>query len=160
MKSKRLVKRTYYNKTLDKYVTKTYEYEIKQGERSKLSHKRLIIYKSGKIQTKYISQIAEDLGKSYAQVLNELKEWVKEGRRKVSELAFTKALKDERIALMFANTGYSLDEAAEEIGTTVEALTTYANWNWHESIYHDPITGKAYRFEFNYEGAIFRMINE
>ena len=153
MKSKRYTKR-YYSKTKGEWVTYHYDKDKKRKSR--------VIYESGRINKSAVRRIAKEVGWSFEEVENRAKLWVKLGRVDTSELAITKSIKGEKIALMFANLGYSLDEAADEIGTTTEALSDDANWNFHgdERVYNDPVTGSAYEVIWTYDGGIFRMINE
>ena len=67
----------------------------------------------------------------------------------------------EKRESMFVNAGWSVEEAAVEIGTTPEALLNEDNWKLGHGIFVDPITGEMHKFVFreNYTGSIWEEVD-
>lgn len=53
-----------------------------------------------------------------------------------------------KIARMFINAGYTVEQAAEEVGVSVDTLINEKNWDG--SIFTVPKTGAMWHFVFNY----------
>ena len=58
-----------------------------------------------------------------------------------------------KYAKMFANAGYSPEEAAAQIGVDSEALLNPANWNGE--VFTDPVTGQRHTYKHNYTESLW-----
>lgn len=162
-KSIKTVSRTY--KTKKGLVTKTYTYNTKQlrvrkkytigstGRVSKASMRRIVERSmANPDETKHISE---------GQVRAKVAEYLGRGMTSVSEQRIEASILHNRIEGMFANAGYTVEEAASEAGVTVEQLLDPNLWSG--DIFSAPGTngGKAkdWRFVFRYHGSVWEPVS-
>lgn len=146
----RIVKRTY--KTKHGVVTKTYTY----GHASRRG--KTLVGKGGKKNTKNIQSFIDSINNnpnfSEAEkrtTINDLKTFinqrVKQGR-KLTTTGFTGHRQDDEIDRLFSNFGITAEEAAAELGVSID--TIYDTDNWYDGIFSfkDEDKNKLRKFEF------------
>lgn len=116
-------------------------------------------YKAGEIPSK----AAEE---NYRRVLKEVvKDYAAHNKgRTMSVLKMSAHTTTNRISTYLANMGLTPEDAALEIGTTVDAILNPVCWKaikgTQESIFIDPNTGKQYVSRFNYTGSCFEKADD
>lgn len=163
LKSTKTVVRTY--KTKKGMVTKTYTYSTKQLR----VRKKYTINSTGKVNKASIKRIVErsmtspDETKhiSEGQVRAKIAEYQGRGMASVSEQRIEASILHNRIEGMFANAGYTVEEAASEAGVTVEQLLDPTLWTG--DIFSAPGSkggkGKDWRFVFRYHGSVWEPVS-
>ena len=143
---KRTVVRKYFSKRKNEWVTKTYQYNVKKAKRSDL-----IVGKSGKIYEDRLKKLREslDADDQYELDLIIMHQKSKKDAR-ISERTLRSMLSDSKIEKAIINTGYSIDELADELGIDVADLLDENNWNGSTFSFG----GDSWDFEFRYEGDI------
>lgn len=153
--STKKVKRTWWSKKEQKYITKTYEYTTikKDGKvttTSRTRRSKLIVGKNGiyEDRLKAMLDTTDDIS-----VKAEIKAKVREAVRKGENLS-TKSLlskvADSRIEKMFINAGYTEPEILAELGIDREDLFNQENWDGSTFYFG----GKTYDFVFGYTGNV------
>lgn len=150
----KVVKRRYYSKKQAKWVTKEYTYKASQLR----SRKTYIINSKGKVNQSALKRLVDRGVGTKFEIETNIQSQLAQGKVSISEERLEASITHNRIEGMFANAGMSVDTAAKEINTSVDAL--YDKSNWNDGVFTDPKTGKSYKFEFNYEGNVFEEINE
>lgn len=153
------VKRKYYSKKLGKMVERTYTYEKKYITRGKRRGGRNLnlVDKNGKVHKdrlkEYLSHIEDpaDRIKVTEEVYNRSFH-----KRKLTIRGMTSKLtaskKDDR-EYLFINAGYNtIEEAADEIGVSVDELLSDKNWKGSTFTRKD---GQIFVFTFNYYGSVW-----
>ena len=143
---KRTVVRKYFSKRKNEWVTKTYQYNVKKAKRSDL-----IVGKSGKIYEDRLKKLRDslDADDQYELDLIIMHQKAKKDAR-ISERTLRSMLSDSKIEKAIINTGYSIDELADELGIDVADLLDENNWNGSTFSFG----GDSWDFEFRYEGDI------
>lgn len=143
---KRTVVRKYFSKRKNEWVTKTYQYNVKKAKRSDL-----IVGKSGKIYEDRLKKLRDslDADDQYELDLIIMHQKSKKDAR-ISERTLRSMLSDSKIEKAIINTGYSIDELADELGIDVADLLDENNWNGSTFSFG----GDSWDFEFRYEGDI------
>ena len=143
---KRTVVRKYFSKRKNEWVTKTYQYNVKKAKRSDL-----IVGKSGKIYEDRLKKLRDslDADDQYELDLIIMHQKSKKDAR-ISERTLRSMLSDSKIEKAIINTGYSIDELANELGIDVADLLDENNWNGSTFSFG----GDSWDFEFRYEGDI------
>ena len=164
------VKRSWINKDGTR-VTKVYTYNDYKPNKSRRS--KTLVYKNGKVNKKVYNDFADSISNSdisqasKLKLLLELEQEVKAAhdyKRKLTISGFKGKIeyksgsrldKDEANRRMFfINAGYSIEEAAEELGVD-EAMLLDPN-NWDGSVVN--INGKKYKVSFTYTGSMFHAV--
>lgn len=78
----------------------------------------------------------------------------KKSKHKLTTTGFAGLQQDQEIERLFANAGYSIEEAAKEYGIDELALRDAGNWAGETFNYG----GVSYAFNFNYTGALFTRV--
>lgn len=153
--STKKVKRTWWSKKEQRYITKTYEYTIvkKAGKITTTSRNRrskLIVGKNGIYQDrlKELLMTTNDISVK-AEIKAKVKEAVRKGE-KLSTKTLLSKISDSRIEKMFINAGYTEPEILEELGIDREDLFNEENWEGSTFSYG----GKTYDFVFRYTGSV------
>ena len=153
--STKKVKRTWWSKKEQKYITKTYEYttikrdgKITTTSRSRRS--KLIVGKNGiyEDRLKAMLDTTDDIS-----VKAEIKAKVREAVRKGENLSAKSLLSkvaDSRIEKMFINAGYTEPEMLAELGIPREDLFNPENWDGSTFSFG----GQTYEFVFRYTGSV------
>ena len=143
---KRTVVRKYFSKRKNEWVNKTYQYNVKKAKRSDL-----IVGKSGKIYEDRLKKLRDslDTDDQYELDLIIMHQKSKKDAR-ISERTLRSMLSDSKIEKAIINTGYSIDELANELGIDVADLLDESNWNGSTFSFG----GDSWDFEFRYEGDI------
>ena len=142
----RTVVRKYFSKRKNEWVTKTYHYKRNKAKRSDL-----IVGKSGKIYEDRLKKLRDslDVDDQYELDLIIMHQKAKKDAR-ISERTLRSMLSDSKIEKAIINTGYSIDELADELGIDVADLLDENNWNGSTFSFG----GDSWDFEFRYEGDI------
>lgn len=152
--STRKVKRTWWNKKKQQYVTKVYEYEEVKVNGKKTTRSRakslLIVGKNGV----YEDRLKELLSSTDSiAVREEIKAKVKAAQRKKEKLSIKTLLSkiaESKIEKAFINAGYTEDEILDTLGVPREDLFDESNWEGSVFKYK----GKTYDFVFKYTGSV------
>lgn len=153
--STKKIKRTWWSKREQKYITKVYEYttvkrdgKITTSSRSRRS--KLIVGKNG---------IYEDRLKALLETTDnfavkaEIKAKAKEAMRKGEKLSVKSLLSkvaESKIEKMFINAGYTEPEILAELGISREDLFNEDNWSGSSFNFG----GATYNFVFSYTGNV------
>lgn len=153
------ITRTY--QTKNGIVTKTYQYSTNEVN---------VLTKKGNISKPFLKRVYKELGftPSVAEQLD-IKATVK---RLVSNytkkdlpvnLLTPKMIKasyiHNRIEGMLVNTGFTLEEIAEQANTTVSVLTNESNWTFVNDLrVFTNEHGESYEFTFRYNGAVMEKV--
>lgn len=152
-------------------VTKVYTYSDYKPNKSRRS--KTLVYKSGKVNKTVYNEFADTISNSNIsqasklRLLLELEQEVKaahDDKRKLTISGFkgkreytsgSRLDKDEsKRRMFFINAGYSIEEAAEELGVD-EAMLLDPN-NWDGDVVN--INGKKYTVSFTYTGSVFHEV--
>lgn len=160
MKSK-IVKRTWVTKT-GQIKSKVYDYSkqyenVEYKPRKKTIRTRYIITKTGKINKTAMRELLANNPQEMEDIERRIRLEQDLGKKGVSVQRFMASYNHDRIMGMFANAGVSIEEAAIQANTTVDALLEKNNWN--NDVFTAP-NGKTYRFVFNYNDAVFEEIKQ
>lgn len=145
--------RTYTSKKTGE--TKVYEYRADRYGSSRRSKSPLLVGKNGKIYNDRVKDLLDstkDLG-FRAQVEDIIEQKAKKGQRITLSSVIASAQKSE-IATMIMNTGYTVEEAAEELGVSEKELLDPNNWSGKN--FKTASMKDAKEFIFQYKGAIFK----
>lgn len=156
--SRKKVYRKYFSKKLNKWVQ--YEYYADKYTSSRKKRSPVLVSKSGKIYTERVKDLLDNTTDPgfRANIEDAIKQRSKDNkstsRTKDQKRALTidgviAAAQKSNIATMIMNTGYSVEEAAEELGVSESELLDESNW-----------AGNTFKpaskaFIFTYTGAIF-----
>lgn len=153
--STKKVKRTWWSKKEQRYITKTYEYTTvkKAGKITTTSRNRrskLIVGKNGiyEDRLKELLKTTNDISVK-AEIKAKVKEAVRKGE-KLSTKTLLSKIADSRIEKMFINAGYTEPEILEELGIDREDLFNEENWEGSTFSYG----GETYDFVFGYTGNV------
>lgn len=154
----RKVTRTWYNKKLGKYVTKTYEYNHPSKKGLTLVDKR------GRILTKNVNTFKDsilnntDFNEPQKRALiDDLNMYVQERHKhknKLTTTGFMGTQSNSDITRFLANAGYSVEELASEIGENENDILNETNW--YDNMLH--INGRIFKFNWTYTGNFIEEI--
>ena len=152
---KHIVKRTWTRRDGTK-VTKTYEYGVGKSRRG-----ITLISKSGKLNKKNFDKFKAEIQNSTEYSLAEKRALLADlnavvknrlkNQKKLTSTGFMGEIAADKIERMFANAGYSLEEAARELEVSEAELLDTSNWSGEE------FTSKKgkFKFRFDYTGNMF-----
>ena len=153
--STKKVKRTWWSKKEQKYITKTYEYtKIKKDGKvtttSRTRRSKLIVGKNGVYEDrlKALLDTTDDITVK-AEIKAKVREAVRKGE-KLSTKSLLSKVADSRIEKMFINAGYTEPEILAELGIDREDLFNQENWDGSTFSFG----GKTYDFVFGYTGNV------
>lgn len=154
----RKVTRTWYNKKLGKYITKTYEYNHPSKKGLTLVDKR------GRILTKNVTTFKEsilnntDFNEPQKRALiDDLNMYIQERHKhknKLTTTGFMGTQSNTDITRFLANAGYSVEELAGEIGENENDILNENNW--YDNMLH--INGRTFKFNWTYTGNFIEEI--
>lgn len=136
------------------------EYTYKQGRSRK---GKVLVSNKGVVNQKNVTKFKNDIMNSKLSdaekrtLLADLDARIrqrKKSKHKLTTTGFAGLQQEQEIERLFANAGYSIEEAAKEYGIDESALRDAENWTG-EIFTYDGIT---YTFNFNYTGALFTRI--
>lgn len=149
------IKRTWWSKREQKYITKVYEYTTikKDGKVTTSSRSRrskLIVGKNGiyEDRLKSLLETTDDFAVK-AEIKAKAKEAVRKGE-KLSVKSLLSKVAESKIEKMFINAGYTEPEILDELGITRADL--FNEENWSGSTFN--IDGTTYDFVFSYTGNV------
>lgn len=178
MAQKKTVKRTYFSKKQNKYITKTYEYAEATNRRYQQTYKRKqaakktgaelpkipraknIITSTGRL-TKYGKEFLTKLPTEQRAKYQDVIEYYQAtGKGTLTELRLIAKVEQNKVANFISNTGFTAEQVAAELKVSVEDLLDPANWKGN--IYTDPVSGKSWKvsFDYQYEGSIDSVFEE
>lgn len=137
-----------------KYVYKPQTYREKRGGKS-----AALVGKRGKVYQKRIDELlaAAPDRTTRNEIQAEIYNWQRHHKgQKLTMRGLTSVLEDNRYAKMFINAGYTVEEAAKSIGTTVDALLDPANWSERGRVL--TIGKDKYSFEFSYYKSVLKKM--
>lgn len=173
----KVVKRTYYSKRLDKYVTKTYTYssnayKYKRGARKT---ERLFTVSKGKYNLKeqawnnFVNKTLNDESLSQAEYItlknqlemtkrrilagNENYKTASGRLRKIDESSILSRLAQDKISRYLINMGWSVEEIAQDLNVSEDDLLNPVNWNKGIFTAKD---GRQWSFTFDYRGRPYK----
>lgn len=139
--------------------TKTYTYGVGKSRRGKV-----LVSKSGTLNKKNIQAFKDEINSSKRYTAAEKRALIadlniiikqrQKSNRKLTTTGFVGEIEDKAISRMFANAGYSAEEAAKELGVSEADILDKRNWSG-ETFTLGPV---AYQFKFNYTGSVFEKI--
>lgn len=154
----RKVTRTWYNKKLGKYVTKTYEYNHPSKKGLTLVDKR------GRILTKNVNTFKDSILNNTEfnepqkrALIDDLNMYVQERHKhknKLTTTGFMGTQSNSDITRFLANAGYSVEELASEIGENENDILNETNW--YDNMLH--INGRTFKFNWTYTGNFIEEI--
>ena len=143
---KRTVVRKYFSKRKNAWVTKTYEYRVKN----------LIIGRHGEIYEDRLRRLRKSLSSDDQyeldrRITHQLAMYNNYGvNPRIYEGTLRSMIADSKIEKAIINTGYTADELASELGIDVADLLDENNWDGSTFTFG----GKTWDFEFRYDGSI------
>lgn len=142
------VKRTWFSKKQNKYVTKEYSYAYKQKRGGKT---RVLVGKNGKVYKDRINEVLNDITDpaTKADARARIKQAIRDGE-KLTERSLAAKVSTDKYEKMLINAGYSIESFEDETGISFKDFSNRANWNGDTFIFGD----KSYTYQFNYEGNI------
>ena len=154
----RKVTRTWYNKKLGKYVTKTYEYNHPSKKGLTLVDKR------GRILTKNVNTFKDSILNNTEfnepqkrALIDDLNMYIQERHKhknKLTTTGFMGTQSNSDITRFLANAGYSVEELASEIGENENDILNETNW--YDNMLH--INGRTFKFNWTYTGNFIEEI--
>lgn len=142
------VKRTWFSKKQNKYITKEYEYTYKQRRGGK---SKVLVGKNGKVYKDRINDILNDIQDpaTKADARARIKQAIRDKER-LTERSLASKIATDKYEKMLINAGYSIESFEEETGINFKDFSNKSNWNGDTFIFG----GKIYTYQFNYEGNI------
>ena len=154
----RTVRRTYWSKKLQAFVTKEYHYAHKSTRGKTLVDKR------GRILKKNVGKFEEAIraNQDYSDVekrslIADLRAIVAQRHRtgdKLTTTGFIGRQQSNKVARFLANAGYSPEELAEELDIDEEDILDPENWD--DDIL--TVNGMRYKFKFTYTGNFYEAL--
>ena len=146
------VKRTWYSKKQNKYITKEYEYKYTQRRGGKT---KVLVGKNGKVYKDRINEILNDINDpaTKADAKARIKQAIRDGDR-LTERSLAAKISTDKYEKMLINAGYSIESFEEETGITFADFSNKANWNGDIFM----LGTLSYLYQFNYEGNILTRI--
>lgn len=154
----RKVTRTWYNKKLGKYITKTYEYNHPSKKGLTLVDKR------GRILTKNVNTFKDSILNNTEfnepqkrALIDDLNMYIQERHKhknKLTTTGFMGTQSNTDITRFLANAGYSVEELAGEIGENEDEILNENNW--YDNMLH--INGRTFKFNWTYTGNFIEEI--
>lgn len=161
--------RTYFNKTLNEWVTKEYEYELvkvdgKTTTRSRKSiGKELIVGKKGiyEDRLKELLATAEDPAVK-ADIKAKAKEALRKGER-LSKRSLLAKVSESKIEKFFINAGYSEADIMAELGMNLDEWEKnreilYDEANWENSTFTWNGIKYKLKFQAKYTGSVLEVV--
>ena len=156
------VKRSYYNKRLGKFVTKTYTYNKSY---SKSTRGKTLVTNSGKVNVKNLNKVIEEINNSdltYSQKLteiNNLKATVSQraaNKKKLTTSGYRSIQHaSSSVEVFLSNVGWTADEVASRYGIPVEEVLNQANWSGNIfECYDNNGNYRRFRVRFDYYGDV------
>ena len=146
------VKRTWYSKKQNKYITKEYEYKYTQRRGGKT---KVLVGKNGKVYKDRINEILNDINDpaTKADAKARIKQAIRDGDR-LTERSLAAKISTDKYEKMLINAGYSIESFEEETGITFADFSNKANWNGDIFM----LGTLSYLYQFNYEGNILTKV--
>lgn len=150
-------------------VEKTYQYDSSiYKKQSDKKSKNLVYTKSGKLKKTKVLEIYNTLLEKgrvtkftgIADITRKIENMRITSKSKVlnnisAETVIASYMKDSLLK-MLANTGYSVEQLANDLGVSVAELLDRDNWSSvNGQQYFKKTNGDEYRFEYKYEGEVF-----
>lgn len=156
------VKRTYYSKRKDEWITKVYNYSGKSRRGLTLVGKGGRITKnSQKNVEKFIEDIKNNTNYNEAEkrtLINDLKATIlsyKSNGMKLTTTGFMGRQEENKVTRMFVNMGYSTSEISDFYDIPEEELLDNNNWDGDSFTYNNQV---FILLPFSYSGDVFRMV--
>lgn len=148
----RKVKRTWYSKKQNKYVTKEYEYTYKQKRGGKT---KVLVGKNGKVYKDRINDVLNDIKDpaTKADARARIKQAIRDGER-LTERSLAAKVATDKYEKMLINAGYSIESFEDETGISFKDFSDKSNWNG--DIF--TLGAVSYVYKFNYEGNILTTV--
>lgn len=146
---KKTVTRTYYNRQLGEFVTKTYEYEYSKAKTSPL-----LVDKNGTVYKKRVEEFTRGMDMSDKAEVEQYIKFYSQHKKRIRERTLRSKMAESSIEKMIINTGRSTSELASEIGVDEADLLDEMNWDGSNFVFD----GVVYTFKFNYTGALFSKV--
>jgi hypothetical protein len=150
--SVRKVKRTWFSKKQNKYITKEYEYKYKQKRGGKT---KVLVGKNGKVYKDRIDDVLNDIKDpaTKADARARIKQAIRDGER-LTERSLASKIATDKYEKMLINAGYSIESFEEETGISFKDFSDKSNWTG------DVFTlgAVSYAYKFNYEGNILTVV--
>ena len=153
--STKKIKRTWWSKTANKFITKVYEYESvkKDGKtttKSRSRRSKLIVGKNGVYSDRLKELInTTDDPSVKADIKALANEAVRKGEKLTVKTLLSKVA-DSKIEKMFINAGYTEQEILDTL--KIERDDLFDTKNWKGSVF--TFGGKTYDFVFSYTGNV------
>lgn len=154
----RTIRRKYFSKKLGKEVIKTYKYDYSKYVRNSGYKKRgkglLLVGKKGRIyedRLKALKASYEDIT-DIATIDKEIAYAIKH-EEKITDKYLRSRLAKDKYMKMFINAGYTLEQAASELGVVEEEL--FNESNWEGGTFTSPRNDKKFTFQFTYYGSVW-----
>lgn len=165
------VKRTWRTKS-GEVKTKIYTYDVKytykhdisqeyQNQKKISSTKNSLVFKSGKIKSGKLKQFMIEHGVAGTSVELDIERTLKRlaGTNKmVTGERLWASYTHDSIMGMLSNTGFTLEQIAEELDTSAYALLNKDNWSDNWQVFTTE-SGQSYRFMVKYDmGSAFQLV--
>ena len=145
--------------------TQKYDIRIKPKRSDRIDRGDILIDKEGnetEALKRYKNKLKSEVSKTdYKFIETKIKQWRANHKgEELKKVTFSASVAKSKQERAFANAGYTLDQAAAEIGTTKDALINKMNWvkdKNNRTVFKDPLTGAAFIFVWrqNYTGSIW-----
>lgn len=122
------------------------------------------LIKDGVVNTENMNNLLKDLAKKYefdpvghkeaVELLNQNIDMNRISGHNLKVSEYLSSLSSGNIERMFANAGYSLREAADEIGVSEMDLLSEENWSGNKLT----INGKSWEFKFQYDDSVWAVL--
>lgn len=155
------IKRTYYSKKLDKYVTKIYNYSGKSRRGLTLVGKNGKITANSKKNVeafeKWIKNNPTYNDAEKRTLINDLRARVlvyHQNHMKLTSSGFMGAQQDDSITRLLTNLGYTSQELADEYDLPESAILNAENWQGDTFSWN----GLIFQINFTYTGSVFMPV--
>lgn len=149
---KKVVKRTYYSKKTNDWVTKTYTYDYgqKRGGKSKV-----LVGKNGKVYKDRIEALLKDIQDpaTKADAKAQINQAIR-SKERLTERSLASKVAYDSYEKMLINAGYTIESFESETGIKFSEFSNDKNWKGNILT----VAGISYAYNFNYEGNILRKI--
>ena len=154
--AKKKVIRTYFNKKLNKYVTKTYEYNAKKYAKTKRTGRDLLLV--GEHGKKYQDRIDKLLNKiqnpaTKFQVQAKINAFAN-NKEKLTERSLLARVERDKAKRLLVNLGYTVDEFERDYGIKFSDFSDPNNWSGDVVT----ISGISYQLIWDYYNPVLKRI--
>lgn len=154
--AKKKVTRTYYSKTLKKYVTKTYTYDSKKYSKTKRTGRDLLLVgEHGKKYNDRINKLLNSIENPAQRFQVEAKiNAFANNKEKLTERSLLSRLENDKAKRLLVNLGYTIDDFEKEYNISFADFSDADNWSNNIIT----VAGVSYQLVWDYYNSILKRI--